>query len=85
MKSGFIRTIDPLGRVTIPIEWRKAADIKDGDPVEIIPNGNEITLRKYRPGCVFCGNTKDVRRVMDVTVCRKCAASMAVVFREAEE
>jgi len=82
--SGLIRPVDNLGRIVIPKELRRTMDIQEGQQMEIISTQNEITLRKYRPGCVFCGSAKDVRKVMSVTVCRKCAASMANTFEVAE-
>lgn len=78
--SGLVRPVDNLGRIVIPKELRRTMDIQEGQQMEIISTQNEITLRKYRPGCVFCGSTKDVRKVMGVTVCRKCAMEMPSVF-----
>lgn len=78
--SGFVRPVDNLGRIVIPKELRRTMDIQEGQQMETISTQNEITLRKYRPGCVFCGSTKDVRKVMGVTVCRKCAMEMPGVF-----
>lgn len=50
VKAGLIRYIDDLGRVVIPKELRKAADITDGDPLEmwVDPDGN-ICIKKYTP------------------------------------
>ena len=47
VNSGIIRRIDDLGRVVIPKEMRKMADIKVGDPLEVgIANGC-IIFEKY--------------------------------------
>jgi AbrB family looped-hinge helix DNA binding protein len=47
---GIIRRIDDIGRVVIPKEIRRTLKIKEGDPLEIIPNynGTEIVIRPYR-------------------------------------
>lgn len=47
VNSGIIRRIDDLGRVVIPKEMRKLANIKVGDPLEVgIANGC-IIFEKY--------------------------------------
>lgn len=45
--SGIIRRIDELGRIVIPKEIRKSLRIKNGDNLEILVEGECITLRKY--------------------------------------
>lgn len=42
---GVTRRIDPLGRVTIPKEFRKYFQIKPEDMVEIIGTENGILIR----------------------------------------
>ena len=41
------RRIDELGRIVIPKEIRKKLRIKNGDNLEILVDGDNITLRKY--------------------------------------
>ena len=58
MKStGIVRNIDPLGRIVLPKELRKAFDITSESPLEIFTENENIILRKYKPagGCEFCG------------------------------
>lgn len=47
MQAGIIRRIDELGRIVIPKEIRKSLRIKSGDNLEILVDGENITLRKY--------------------------------------
>ena len=47
MSTGIVRRIDELGRIVIPKEIRKNLRIKNGDNLEIVVNGEDITLRKY--------------------------------------
>ncbi len=47
MTTGIIRRIDELGRIVIPKEIRKNLRIKNGDNLEILVEGENITLRKY--------------------------------------
>lgn len=45
--TGIVRRIDDLGRVVIPKEIRRTMRIREGDPLEIYTNENEIVLKKY--------------------------------------
>ena len=47
--TGIVRRIDELGRVVIPKEIRRTLRIKDGDPLEIFTNSDELMLKKYSP------------------------------------
>ena len=44
--TGIIRRIDELGRIVIPKEIRKNLRIKNGDNLEILVDGENITLKK---------------------------------------
>lgn len=45
--TGIVRRIDELGRIVIPKEVRRAIGIKDGDPLEISRDKENIVLHKY--------------------------------------
>ncbi len=47
--TGIVRRIDELGRVVIPKELRKTLRIKEGDPLEIYTNKDELVFKKYSP------------------------------------
>ncbi len=47
--TGIVRRIDDLGRVVIPKEIRKTLRIKEGDPLEIYTNKEELVFRKFSP------------------------------------
>ena len=74
--SGIIRNVDPLGRVVIPKEMRKVLGINEGDPLEIAKVNNDIVLRKYSKGCIFCGSEKKVKDFNNVPVCSWCKKSL---------
>lgn len=75
--TGIVRKIDLLGRIVVPAETRNALNIKIGDPVEIFQDGNNIVLRKYAPGCIFCGIMQDkMISVGDKHVCEDCAKKL---------
>lgn len=60
MKStGIVRKVDELGRVVIPIELRRTLNIKEGDPLEIFTEEDQVILKKYVPS-MACQITNEV-------------------------
>lgn len=47
--TGIVRRIDELGRVVIPKEIRRTLRIKEGDPLEIYTDRDELLFKKYSP------------------------------------
>ena len=47
--TGIVRRIDDLGRVVIPKEIRRTMRIREGDPLEIFTDRDELMLKKYSP------------------------------------
>lgn len=77
MKStGIVRRIDDLGRVVIPKELRRTLNINECDPLEIFVEDESIILKKYNPGCTFCGEIKGVIEFKNKIVCKKCLKEM---------
>lgn len=73
MKStGIVRKIDDLGRMVIPKELRNTMGIDKKDPMEIFVEEDKIILKKYEPGCIFCGNVEDVVDYKGKTICKNC-------------
>lgn len=73
MKStGVVRKVDELGRVVLPIELRRTLDINEKDALEIYVDDGAIVMKKYEPGCVFCGEVRHVTRFRDKRVCPAC-------------
>lgn len=70
--TGVVRKVDELGRIVIPIELRRTMDIKEADALEIFVDGERIVLKKYQPGCVFCGNASGVQNFKDKIICESC-------------
>ncbi len=46
--TGIVRRIDELGRVVIPKEIRRTLRIKEGDPLEIFTDRDELMLKNIR-------------------------------------
>lgn len=78
--TGIVRRIDALGRLVLPIELRRTLDIGERGAVEICVEGDGIVLRKYRPACVFCDTTKDVRAFKGKNVCPQCLRELQGIF-----
>ncbi len=47
--TGIVRRIDELGRVVIPKEIRKTLRIREGDPLEIYTEKDQLLFKKYSP------------------------------------
>ena len=75
--SGIVRNIEPLGRIVIPRETRKALNIKEGDMLEIFTNGSSIILKKYNPNCVLCNSEKDIVEFEGRQLCKKCISKLS--------
>ncbi len=70
--TGIVRRIDELGRVVLPIEIRRALDLKIKDPVEIYTDSNSIILKKYSDSCVFCSEKEELVAFEGKHICPKC-------------
>ena len=81
MKStGIIRNVDPLGRLVLPKDLRNQFGITPQTPLEILTEGDCITLRKYRPAdaCALCGEVSpDSVELHGKFVCPRCRAALA--------
>ena len=68
------RKVDEFGRVVIPKEIRRSYDLKEKvDSVEIfVDDEAQIILKKYEPGCVFCGYIGRTTPFMQRYVCEDC-------------
>ena len=45
--TGIVRTIDPVGRVTLPKELRSMLGISEGDHVEIFTDTDAIIIKRF--------------------------------------
>ena len=67
-----IKTMDDLGRIVIPKEYRQALDIKPRDEIDVTIHSDGIRIQKAALGCVFCGTGVDLVRIGNKCACRTC-------------
>jgi len=73
MKSvGIVRTIDCIGRVVLPSGLLNTMNLGDNEPLEIFRDDNRIVLKKYLPGCIFCGIGEGLTDFKGKKVCASC-------------
>lgn len=70
--SCFVRKIDELGRIVLPIEIRQNLEIKEKDSLEIFLKDEGIFIKKYRLSCIFCNSTKNLKNFSDKSICQNC-------------
>jgi len=71
-KSNFVRKIDELGRVVIPIELRKSLDIKERDSLGITLTEGGIFIKKEEPSCIFCNSIIELKSFCGKDICENC-------------
>jgi AbrB family transcriptional regulator, transcriptional pleiotropic regulator of transition state genes len=81
--AGVVRKVDQLGRIVLPKSLRKRYQMNEGDPVEILVQGDHIILERYRPKCVFCGSMEEVNEYKDRYICGQCMSEMTQLQRHA--
>ena len=74
--TGMVKQIDEMGRIVIPREIKRSMGIQDRDHLEIFVEDNKIILKKYQPGCIFCGNTEQIVTFKGKMVCLDCKKEM---------
>ena len=75
--TGIVRPMDDAGRIVLPVEIRKTLRWRPGDPIEILADEESVMLRRYQPGCVFCGEVKGLTTFKERRVCKWCRKEMA--------
>lgn len=64
-----VRRLDELGRIVIPIEFRRINNWHYEDEIEIIENGDELVLKKYNG--IYCEKCNTALSRND-KYCRNC-------------
>lgn len=66
------KKFDKLGRVVIPKEIRDKFDLNPKDAIEIFVDNDKIFFQKYQESCMFCNNTKNLKKYMGKYICEEC-------------
>ena len=77
MKStGIVRKIDELGRIVLPIEWRRTLSISEKDSLEIYVDQDAVILKKYKSSCMFCSSAENLVEYKGKSICSECMADL---------
>lgn len=74
-RRGIVRALDELGRIVLPIEWRRVLEIEEKDPMEffIDPESRWIMIRKYQSQiCMFCQTMDNLIYFHEKFICSSC-------------
>ena len=71
--SGFVREIDSVGRIVIPMQLRKELGIVErGSKVEMFSDGKQIILKKAVSDCIFCKSEEELVEFEGKFICKAC-------------
>ena len=68
--SGIEKSVDELGRIVLPIKFRKKLGLQNKSKVIISLNDNSIFITPTEACCAVCGGYVDVN--LKLRLCRKC-------------
>lgn len=74
--SGYVRKLDMLGRLVVPMEIRKQLSINENDKLEFFTENDAIIIKKFIPVCEFCGSPDDLETFREKPVCKNCLAEL---------
>lgn len=70
--KGIVRQMDEVGRVVLPKEFREVLNLSTKDSIEMILTEDGIMLKKYNPGCEWCGSLFGLRIYHGHRICSEC-------------
>lgn len=74
--TGFVRRIDALGRIVLPVGLRTSLGINEKGSVSIRREGNLLILEAHSGECIFCGGDGNVAEFKGRFVCAECTADI---------
>ena len=73
MFTGFIREIDSVGRIVIPMQLRKELGLlAPGSKLEMFSDGKQIIAKKAVDNCIFCKSESDLIEFEGKSICKTC-------------
>jgi transcriptional pleiotropic regulator of transition state genes len=88
MITGIVRSIDDLGRVTIPKEMRDSLNVEIGDKLNIYIKDGVFRMVPVKLVCKRCGSKEEEKLIMSggITLCTDCIEELAThIEREGKE
>ena len=79
-RGGIVRSVDELGRITVPKELRDSLGWEPQTRVEFVVEGEEVRLRRYATGCAFCGEETGLRNFRGKPVCARCLRELKGLY-----
>lgn len=73
MKS-ITRKIDNLGRIVLPMDFRRALGLEQGNEVALDIEGDKITIKGALNVCKLCG--KHIEKRCYLSICEECIAKV---------
>ncbi len=86
--TGYVRHVDRLGRIGIPIKLLRSRKVERGkDMFSISVDGEKIILEKYKykPTCAFCLGQNRTIGFNGKHVCQECMKAFARECADQEE
>lgn len=80
VKMGKAKKITRSGGLNIPRALRLETGLLPGVPVDIAAEGDRLCIQKHTLSCRFCGSVDEVKTVLGLEICRKCAEKLQEVF-----
>ena len=75
--TGYVRPVDELGRLVLPVSVRNELRIEPKDGVEIYVDGEDIIMQKYLAHCTFCDAQHNLTTFKGKQVCPACARGLS--------
>lgn len=73
MYAGFIRELDSVGRIVIPMQLRKELGLLEpGSKLELFCDGKQIIAKKAVDECIFCKSSEELTEFEGKHVCKIC-------------
>ena len=74
IEDGIEKTIDNLGRVVLPIDYRRKFGLDKSPKVKIFLRNDGIYITALNQGCVICGELAAIDN--ELKVCAECISKI---------
>ncbi len=85
MRVGFIRAVDAVGRISLPMEYRQLLTIGEGDSMVVTEHNGRIKLEARDSSCIFCRQRELLLAFKGRMICESCLDEIAASEMYMEE